>query len=130
VRISLQSIRCYATTESDGDEIYCVVEPSGGADEKLTRIEIGNFGVGTNLSANKLLWNCKTGATIRFMENDENEPEHGSDDFVGEIVVYTDANCTTGHNTLDEGFDESKRYRQFSLQGSGAHYVVQLEIVT
>jgi hypothetical protein len=103
--------------------------PSGAAHSNLTRIEVGNFNVGTDLQPDQLLWNGGSGATIRLMESDENEPEHGSDDFIGEIVVGADGSCTTGHNTLDEGFAEGKRVRQFSLQGSGAHYLVQLEIV-
>ena len=66
--------------------------------------------------------------TITVMESDENQPGHGSDDFVGEVTVSADGKCEPGRATLDEGNDESKRYRQFSMTGSAAHYVVHLEI--
>jgi hypothetical protein len=129
MRVSLQDIHCYATTESDGDEIYCLVAPGVTTNQNFTRLDIGDFAEGVALRPNKLLWSGSSGATIRFMEDDEQEPGHGSDDFIGEIVVNADGSCTPRHNTLDEGFDEGRRYRRFSLQGSGANYLVQLEIV-
>src|SRR5262249_8884409 len=128
VRVTLQSIRCYATTEPDGDEIYCLLAPSGADRQKATRIEIGNFSVKADSRPEKLLWNASSGATITFMENDENEPARGSDDFIGEIVVAADGSCTPGHNTLDEGFGENNRSRPFSLQGSAAHQAVQWQM--
>ena len=130
VKVTLQGMRCLKTTESDGDEIYCVVT-AGDDRRELARFEVGNFDVGKTLHPGKLLWDGTGGpaVTISVMENDENEPEHGSsDDFIGEVTVSADGNCTPGRATLDEGNDESKRYRQFSMTGSAAHYVVQLEI--
>jgi hypothetical protein len=44
--------------------------------------------------------------------------------------VRADGSCMPGRATLDEGYEEGKRYRQFSMTGSGAHYVVHLEVVT
>src|SRR5215472_10267683 len=122
--MTLHGMWCYAKTESDEEEIYCVVTSGS----RNARIEVGSFDIGRVIHPDKLVWNGGTGATIRFMESDENEPEHGSDDFIGEVVVDVDGNCKPGHGTLDEGYGESKRYRQFSMTGSGAHYVVQLEI--
>ena len=130
VKVTLQGMRCLKTTESDGDEIYCVVIADGDRRE-LARFEVGNFDVGKTLHPGKLLWDGTGGpaVTITVMESDENEPEHGgSDDFIGEVTVSADGSCTPGRATLDEGIDESKRYRQFSMTGSAAHYVVHLEI--
>jgi hypothetical protein len=115
VKVTLQGMRCLKTTESDGDEIYCVVTASGGRRE-LARFEVGNFEVGRSLRLEKLLWDGTGGpaVTITVMESDENEPEHGSsDDFIGEVTVSADGSCTPGRATLDEGNDETKRYRQF-----------------
>lgn len=78
----LRRIRCFATTESDGDEIYCEVVSADS--QVLARITIGNFAAGADVHADKTLWEGNSSATIRFMESDENEPEHGSDDFIGE----------------------------------------------
>jgi hypothetical protein len=127
VKVMMRGMRCLATTEPDGDEIYCIIVPSG-ENEHLTRIEIGTFDIGADVRPEKLIWNGSSGAAIRFMESDENEPEHGSDDFIGEIVVGTDGKCTPGRCTLDEGFAEGTSFRRFSMNGSGAHYAVQLEI--
>jgi hypothetical protein len=130
VNVTLQGMRCLKTTESDGDEIYCVVTASGGRRE-LARFEVGNFEVGRSLRLEKLLWDGTGGpaVTITVMESDENEPEHGSsDDFIGEVTVSADGSCKPGRATLDEGNDETKRYRQFSMTGSAAHYVVHLEV--
>ncbi len=132
VKVTLQGMRCLKTTESDGDEIYCVVVATGGTNgRELARFEVGDFEVGTTLRPRKLLWDGTGGpaVTITVMESDENEPEHGSsDDFIGEVTVSADGSCKPGRATLDEGSDESKRYRQFSMTGSAAHYVVHLEI--
>jgi len=132
VKVTLQGMRCLKTTESDGDEIYCVVTTGGDANQReLARFEVGNFEVGRTLHPGKLLWDGTGGpaVTITVMESDENEPEHGSsDDFIGEVTVSADGNCKPGRATLDEGSDESTRYRQFSMTGSAAHYVVHLEI--
>ena len=131
MKVTLQGMRCLKTTESDGDEIYCVVTTDGVANgRELARFEVGNFDVGTTLHPGKLIWDGTGGpaVTITVMESDENEPEGGSDDFIGEVTVSTDGSCKPGRATLDEGNDESKRYRQFSMTGSAAHYVVHLEI--
>jgi len=87
--------------------------------------------VGRILQPGKLVWDGTGGpaVTITIMESDENEPEHGSsDDFIGEVTVSADGSCKPGRATLDEGNDETKRYRQFSMTGSAGHYVVHLEI--
>jgi hypothetical protein len=133
VKVTLQGMRCLKTTESDGDEIYCVVTAGGGANgRELARFEVGSFEVGKTLHPGKLLWDGTGGpaVTITVMESDENEAGHGSDDFIGEITVSADGSCKPGRATLDEGNDETKRYRQFSMTGSAAHYVVHLEVRT
>jgi len=129
VKVTLQGMRCLKTTESDGDEIYCVVT-AGGDRREFARFEVGNFDVGKTLHPGKLLWDGTggTAVTITIMESDENEAGHGSDDFIGEVTVTGDGICTPGRATLDEGNDETKRYRQFAMTGSAAHYVVHLEI--
>ena len=133
MKVTLQGMRCLKTTERDGDEIYCVVTTGGANGRELARFEVGNFEVGRTLHPGKLLWDGTGGpaVTITIMESDENEPEHGSsDDFIGEVTVSADGSCKPGRATLDEGNDESKRYRQFSMTGSAAHYVVHLEVRT
>ena len=123
-------MRCLKKTESGEDEIYCVVTTGGANARELARFDIGNFEVGRTLHPGKLLWDGTNwpAVTITVMESDENQPGHGSDDFVGEVTVSADGKCKPGRATLDEGNDESKRYRQFSMTGSAAHYVVHLEI--
>jgi len=129
MKITLHSIHCQAKTESDADEIYCTITTGGAQKCQLARIEIGNFETGTNLQPGKLLWN-DSGAllvTISFMESDANEPNHGADDFIGEITVSAGAACTPGRCTLDEGLP-APNLRQFTLTGSAARYVIQLQI--
>jgi hypothetical protein len=123
-------MRCVKKTESGEDEIYCVVTTGGANARELARFDIGNFEVGRTLHPGKLLWDGTNwpAVTITVMESDENQPGHGSDDFIGEVTVSADGKCKPGRATLDEGVDESKRYRQFSMTGSAAHYVVHLEI--
>jgi len=123
-------MRCVKKTESGEDEIYCVVTTGGANARELARFDIGNFEVGRTLHPGKLLWDGTNwpAVTITVMESDENQPGHGSDDFIGEVTVSADGKCKPGRATLDEGNDESKRYRQFSMTGSAAHYVVHLEI--
>jgi len=130
VKVILQGMRCLKKTESGEDEIYCVVTTGGANARELARFDIGNFEVGRTLHPGKLLWDGTNwpAVTITVMESDENQPGHGSDDFVGEVTVSADGKCKPGRATLDEGNDESKRYRQFSMTGSAAHYVVHLEI--
>ena len=130
MKVILQGMRCLKTTESDGDEIYCVVTTGGANGRELARFEVGNFEVGRTLHPERLIWDGTSwpDVTITVMESDENEPGRGSDDFIGEVTVSADGNCKPGRATLDEGVDESKRYRQFSMTGSAAHYVVHLEI--
>jgi hypothetical protein len=131
VKITLHGMHCYAKTESDEDEIYCVVTTgSDGNRRELARVEIGNFEIGRDLQREILLLEgpSQPDMTITVMESDANEPAYGSDDFIGEVTVSVDGSCKPGHGTLDEGYDESKRYRQFSMTGSGAHYVLQLEV--
>src|SRR5438477_10279057 len=129
MKITLHGIHCQTKTESDADEIYCTIATGDAQQRQLARIEIGNFEIGTNLQPNKLLWNG-SGAllvTITFMESDANEPNHGADDFIGEITVSRDATCTPGRCTLDEGVPAS-HLRQFTLTGSAARYVIQLQV--
>ncbi|PYT50797.1 MAG: hypothetical protein DMG44_04775 [Acidobacteria bacterium] len=130
MKVILQGMRCLKKTESGEDEIYCVVTTGGANARELARFDIGNFEVGRTLHPGKLLWDGTNwpAVTITVMESDENQPGHGSDDFVGEVTVSADGKCKPGRATLDEGNDESKRYRQFSMTGSAAHYVVHLEI--
>jgi len=131
VKVTLHRVHCSRKTERDEDEIYCVVTAGRGAERReLARIAVGNFEIGGDIRPAKLIWNeiNMPDMTITIMESDANEPAHGSDDFIGEIQVSADGNCRPGHDTLDEGYDENKRYRQFSMTGSGANYVVQPEI--
>ena len=130
MKVILQGMRCLKKTESGEDEIYCVVTTGGANARELARFDIGNCEVGRTLHPGKLLWDGTNwpAVTITVMESDENQPGHGSDDFVGEVTVSADGKCKPGRATLDEGNDESKRYRQFSMTGSAAHYVVHLEI--
>jgi hypothetical protein len=131
VKVTLQSMRCIKKTESDEDEIYCVVTTGGGANRReLARFDVGKFEVGRTLHPDKLIWDGTSwpNVTVTVMESDANEPGHGSDDYIGEVTVSADGSCKPGRATLDEGYEESKRYRQFSMTGSGAHYVVHLEI--
>ena len=131
MKITLHRIRCLAKTESDADEIYCLASTGAGQNRRqLARIEVGKFQVGTDIRPDLLLLpeSSAPEVTITLMESDVNEPGRGSDDFIGEIAVSANGNCSAGHSTLDEGYDESRRYRQFSMTGSAAHYVVQLEI--
>ena len=130
MKVILQGMRCLKTTESDGDEIYCVVTTGGANGRELARFEVGNFEVGRTLHPERLIWDGTSwpDVTITVMESDENEPGRGSDDFIGEVTVSADGSCKPGRATLDEGNDETKRYRQFSMTGSAAHYVVHLEV--
>lgn len=131
MKVTLQSMRCIKKTESDEDEIYCVVTTGGGANRReLARFDVGKFEVGRTLHPDKLIWDGTSwpNVTVTVMESDANEPGHGSDDYIGEVTVSADGSCKPGRATLDEGYEESKRYRQFSMTGSGAHYVVHLEI--
>ena len=131
MKVILQGMRCYAKTESGEDEIYCVVATAGGAPrQELARIDVGNFEIGRDIRPGRLIWNetNRQDVTVMVMESDANEPAHGSDDFIGEILISADGNCKPGRSTLDEGYAEGKLYRQFSMTGSGAHYVVQLEV--
>ena len=130
MKVTLQGMHCYKKTESGEDEIYCVVTTGGGANRReLARFEVGNFEVGRTLHPGRLIWDGTSwpDVTITVMESDANEPGHGSDDFIGEVAVSADGSCKPGRGTLDEGYDESKRYRQFSMTGSAAHYVLHLE---
>jgi len=130
VKITFHSMHCHAKTESDEDEIYCVVTGNDGSRRELARVEIGNFEIGRDLQREISIWEgpSQPDMTITVMESDADEPAYGSDDFIGEVTVSADGSCKPGHSTLDEGYDESKRYRQFSMTGSGAHYVLQLEV--
>jgi hypothetical protein len=133
VKVTFQGMRCYKKTESDEDEIYCVVTTGRGANRReLARFEVGNFEVGKTLHPERLIWDGRSwpDVTITVMESDANEPGHGSDDFIGEVTVSADGSCKPGHGTLDEGYDESNGYRQFSMTGSAAHYVLHLEVRT
>jgi len=129
VKVTLQGMHCFKKTESDEDEIYCVVTTVGANRREVARFDVGNFEVGKTLYPGKLLWDGTSWpeVTITIMESDANEPTHGSDDFIGEVTVSADGNCKPGRATLDEGYDESKQFRQFSMTGSAAHYVVHLE---
>ena len=131
MKVTLQGMHCYKKTESDEDEIYCVVTTGGGANRReLARFDVGKFDVGRTLHPGKMLWEgtSRPEVTITVMESDENQPGHGGDDFIGEVTVSADGNCKPGQATLDEGYEESKRYRQFSMTGSAAHYVLHLEV--
>ena len=131
MKVTLQGMRCIKKTESDEDEIYCVVTTGGGASRReLSRFGVGKFEVGRALHPQKLIWDGTSwpDVTITVMESDADQPGHGSDDFIGEVTLSADGSCKPGRATLDEGYDQSKRFRQFSMTGSGAHYVVHLEI--
>jgi len=129
MKITLHSIHCQAKTESDADEIYCTITTADAQQRQLAPIEVGSFEIGTKLQPNKLLWNG-AGAllvTITFMESDANEPNHGADDFIGEITTSAGGNCTPGRCALDEGIP-APNLRQFTLTGSAARYVIQLQV--
>jgi hypothetical protein len=131
VKITFHGMHCHAKTESDEDEIYCVVTTGSDANRReLARVDIGNFEIGRDLRREVLIWEgaSQPDMTVTVMESDADEPAYGSDDFIGEVSVSADGSCKPGHGTLDEGYDESKRYRRFSMTGSGAHYVLQLEV--
>jgi len=133
VKVTLQGMRCIKKTESDEDEIYCLVTTGGGASRReLARFDVGKFEVGRTLHPQKLIWDGTSwpDVTITVMESDADQPGHGSDDFIGEVTVSADGSCKPGRATLDEGSGETKRSRQFSMTGSAAHYVAQLEIQT
>jgi hypothetical protein len=133
VKVTLQGMRCIKKTESDEDEIYCVVTTGSGASRReLARFDVGKFEVGRTLHPQKLIWDGTSwpDVTITVMESDADQPGHGSDDFIGEVTVSADGSCKPGRATLDEGFGENKRYRQFSMTGSAAHYVAHVEILT
>jgi len=131
VKVTLRRIRCLAKTETDEDEIYCLASTDTGQQPRQSaRVEIGKFEIGTDTRPDLLLFG-ESGwpeVKITFMESDADEPGRGSDDFIGEVTVSANGNCRAGRSTLDEGYDETRRYRQFSMTGSAAHYVVQLEI--
>lgn len=130
MKITLHRVQCHAKTESGEDEIYCVVTTGDAQQRELARVDVGRFEIGRDVQPEKLLWqgNGALLVNVRFMESDAGEPGHGADDFIGEITVSRDGACTPGHCTLDEGFAETNRYRQFSMTGSAANYVLQLEI--
>lgn len=133
MKVTLQGMRCHKKTESDEDEIYCVVTTGSGANRReLARFDVGNFEVGRTLQPERLLWDGTNwpDVTITVMESDADEPAYGSDDFIGEVTVSADGSCKSGRATLDEGYEESKPYRQFSMTGSAAHYVLHLEVRT
>jgi hypothetical protein len=50
VKVTLHAMRCLKKTESDEDEIYCVVTTGSGTNRReLVRFDVGNFEVGTML---------------------------------------------------------------------------------
>jgi hypothetical protein len=130
VKITLHRVQCHAKTESGEDEIYCVVTTGDAQGRELARVDVGRFEIGRDVQPEKLLWqgNSVLLVRLRFMENDAGQPGHGSDDFIGEVSVSRDGACLPGHCTLDEGFAEGQRFRQFAMTGSGASYVVQLTV--
>lgn len=130
MKITLHRVQCHAKTESGEDEIYCVVTTGDAQQRELARVDVGRFEIGREVRPDKLIWKGTDAlvVAIRFMESDAGEPQHGADDFIGEITVSRDGSCQPGHCTLDEGFAESNRYRQFSMTGSAAHYIIQLQI--
>src|SRR6266403_137204 len=79
VKVTLQGMHCYKKTESDEDEIYCVVTTGGANARELARFDVGNFEVGRTLHPGKLLWDGTNwpAVTITVMESDENQPGHG-----------------------------------------------------
>jgi hypothetical protein len=129
MKITLQRVRCHKKTENDDDEIYCLV---GNGDEKKQpkRFDVGKFGTGSDLLPEMLIWDRRESGevSVTLMEDDSKEAGRGGDDFIGEILVSGDGSCKPGRCALDEGFEASNRYRRFSMTGSGAHYVVQLEV--
>lgn len=129
MRITLQRVRCHKRTETGNDQIYCLV---GNGDEKKQpkRFDVGQFDTGRDLLPQMLLWDrAESGeVVVTLMEDDANQSGRGGDDFIGEILVAADGACRPGRCALDEGFEASNRYRRFSMTGSGAHYVVQLEV--
>ena len=130
MKITLHRIRCLAKTETDEDEIYCLASTDTGRQRLLGRVEVGKFEVGTDIRPDLLLSAESNSPEVKvtFMESDVDEPGRGSDDYIGEVAVGANGNCRAGHSTLDEGYDETRRYRQFSMTGSAAHYVIQLEL--
>ena len=130
MKITLHSMQCYAKTETGEDEIYCVVTTGDAQRLHLARVDVGSFEVGREIRPDQLIWSGTSALVvlITFMESDAAEPEHGSDDFIGEVTVSLDGTCKPGHSTLDEGYGATNRYRQFSMTGSAAHYVAQLQI--
>ncbi len=132
-KVTLHAVLCHAKTESDADEIYCLVTTGTGSERReVMRFDVGNFEIGCEIRPARLVWNGTAwpDVTITVMENDANEPGRGADDFIGEVTVSADGNCQPGRATLDEGYDQTKRFRRFSMTGSGAHYLVQLEVQT
>jgi len=128
-KVTLHSVRCYGKTEKDEDEIYCLVTTGNGANRhELVRFDVGNFEIGREIRPERLLWDGANApeVMVTVMESDADEPAYGSDDFIGEVAVSADGNCRAGRATLDEGYDESRKYRQFSMTGSAANYVVRL----
>lgn len=131
MKITLRRIRCLAKTETGEDEIYCLASTDAGPQRlQLARVEVGKFEVGTDIRPELLLSAESNSPEVKvtFMESDADEPGRGSDDYIGEITVSANGTCRAGHSTFDEGYDETRRYRQFSMTGSAAHYVIQLEI--
>ncbi|HXT75317.1 MAG TPA: hypothetical protein VN780_03440 [Candidatus Eisenbacteria bacterium] len=129
MKITLHSIHCQAKTESDADEIYCTITTGDAQKRQLACIELGKFETDTKLQPGKLLWSGANAllVTITFMESDANEPNHGADDFIGEITASAGGNCTPGRCALDEGIP-APNLRQFTLTGSAARYVIQLQV--
>jgi hypothetical protein len=130
VKITLHRVQCHAKTESGEDDIYCVARTADAQDRELARVGVGRFDIGRDVHPEKLIWQGTDAlvVTVRFMESDAGEPGHGADDFIGEITISRDGTCRPGHCTLDEGFDQDRRFRQFSMTGSAANYIVQLQI--
>ena len=131
VKVTLRRIRCLAKTETGEDEIYCLASTDTGQQRsQLARVDVGKFEVGTDIRPDLLLSGESNSPEVKitFMESDADQPGRGSDDYIGEITVSANGNCTAGHSTLDEGYDETRRYRQFSMTGSAAHYVIHLEL--
>ena len=68
MKVTLQGMRCLKTTESDGDEIYCVVTV-GGDRREVARFDVGDFDVGETLHPGIALgWNGRACVTITVME--------------------------------------------------------------
>src|SRR5258708_34414453 len=99
VKVTLQGMHCYKKTESDEDEIYCLVTTGGSANRgELARFQVGNFEVGRTLQPGKLLWDGTSWpeGTITVVEGDENEAGHGRDDVSGEVAERADGKCKSG----------------------------------